>query len=568
MADKFKWADRYQKEGFKVFDAQSVSTLGRIQVKYTKDFRDFFMSVEAAYKGTKLTAEQQRINEVLHSIDEVGMLIAKLLTTQNVIVGEEELERLFVLTNELDDEFRFFSDPANFSAALQGRIQEAEKKSGIKATDIASANKLMKGRLENVARAKPSFGQKMEPYTPVLKPLGEGMKDIAYKMLGPFEEMARLGGKAVGGISGMARARKERKLNLERQAFHQATILSGEADPGELETYRDIQSVGRAPVRKDIHRESRRTGDEGLRASASSTLGPYSTASERKRGKQQEVSMQQALFTFFMKDAYRARWTKELLETIQLGAAGGLGKKAGGLGEKVVGGLGSRIMDALGLNFLGGKLKALGLVIGNAALGLAKFAGGLAAVGAAGFAGWKAGRLLGENIKWGGESLDVHTEKFISKNLMGVNQETAEQSKGTRAPVDAFGKAINYDPVTELRKRYMLEDKSLTSQEAQAKAVAQVEKTARIRAEKAGGMPAGQATGGFNPATPEVPIVTPPEELPGIKSLGDTFKSSMAEMIAGIKKMNDRSLINNSGMDTRDIGDPLTGDVSKGLIGP
>jgi len=80
--------------------------------------------------------------------------------------------------------------------------------------------------------------------------------------------------------------------------------------------------------------------------------------------------------------------------------------------------------------------------------------------------------------------------KFISGNisksggLMGANIETGleGQDVGGKGTLTNTGEADFYDPVTELRKRYLQENPGMDPKEAQRMAIEQTKTTAKIRA--------------------------------------------------------------------------------------
>jgi hypothetical protein len=122
------------------------------------------------------------------------------------------------------------------------------------------------------------------------------------------------------------------------------------------------------------------------------------------------------LTSFFAGPAYRVGWTKDLLEAVSAGA--GTGSKAKSVGFGGFGGLLGQLKGLGGLfaNLGGILLKALP-VLGSAL-----------AVGAAAFAGWKAGRWLGENVKWGGKTLDEHVQGGITKLIGGDEKSQLKKS--------------------------------------------------------------------------------------------------------------------------------------------
>jgi hypothetical protein len=121
---------------------------------------------------------------------------------------------------------------------------------------------------------------------------------------------------------------------------------------------------------------------------------------------------------FFTTSAYKVKWTKELLEAVQ-------GKGPTPKDERKKAGIS-------GLGGLGNIFKGLGSMV----VGAMKLIGPALAVAAAAYGGWKVGRWLGENVKWGGKSLDQHVESGILGMIGGdVNDRLRRKIPGTKSPL-------------------------------------------------------------------------------------------------------------------------------------
>ena len=136
----------------------------------------------------------------------------------------------------------------------------------------------------------------------------------------------------------------------------------------------------------------------------------------------------ESLFTFFNKDAYKARWTRDVLKALQRDMEVPVESKSKkGLWNTLqdfwrgLRGFGSKLWNfvrmilskpltwlaAVALPFLGKSLMRLIPLFSK----LAPLLGRVFAVLGAAFIGWKAGRWIGEHVKLGGKSVDEWTQK-------------------------------------------------------------------------------------------------------------------------------------------------------------
>jgi len=550
MADKFKWADEYKKRGFEVFDQESVKSLRAIQRKYRSDYRKFFMEVANVEKGQGRPQQVKRVDEVLAKIDKIWHLIDSVLSTTSTRVSEEELKELFLLTNEVDEDFRFFSDPENLSVPMRKRIKEAEEKTSIRARDLAQANRAIKGRMLEAGR-KQTVGEKFGHLAPAFKPLADTAKEVGQYMLGPFDTIARAGGAAVGGVSSMIKAHRERKREISRRAFTQSTLLSEEATPEFMNAYSRAGTSGIGPVPKVMEASFRKASPKFAAQEPESARSPFSTRATRERGRQTQQDLGQAFFTFFNKDAYRAKWTRELFEAITgkkgTGGIRGGGDEGGDFG----------LLDFLGLKEGFRMAKA-----GFAKLTPVLLALGSAAGVAAGlFASWKLGNWLQDNVpgfkKYGTQAVDEMGEIMVTpyKAGLGITNwwKVGQQRKG----------------MTPLMKRTLhYQDKGMTYAEASSKAAKDLGMPEPIqrRATQEEGVPTSMNA--QVAPVPEVPIVTPSGNTEGFETLSQSFEKSMDKMLEGVENMNKGRVFEGSGVDARDIQDPLlSGGLNSGMLG-
>lgn len=545
MADlppKYKWADRYQKEGAETFDPESSKTLRRIKTKYVDDFKAFFSQLDVPTIGKVSSPERQRVRSVISAIDDIGRITDKLSSVMGDKASAEEVDTLASLMDFVDSEFRFFSNPDNLSAVTQRRLKKVEEASGISMTDIVRANAVMKGRMGELSRPRRGLGETFATIAPVLKPLGDMAGEVGMGMLGPFASVAGVAGRAVSGVSAMLKARKERKLNLERRAITQATLLAGEVETGEYETYSEASGRGGSPVSNVLSGFKGRTGRGGARGGES---GVFETSAGGRQKREATVFMQQALFDFFNVGAKRAWWTKEVLESVQ-----GKSIKTGGIkteGENKFG-----ILDMLGLGKAFDMLKGAIVPLGEAAL-----------IAGAAFAGWKLGNWLQENLPktvLGKAVLD--TVFFVPDKIaqIGIGMQHSKSLDKLKKSITPLGKRA-----LQLQSQGMSVRDSVEQAQAESEQPLYWDKEGNLHREP---LPADWKERKNKASTPEVPIAAPANAAEDMRSLGDIFRASQEEMLEGIKKLSVISRLNDSGRDTRDIGDPLvSGGLNSGMIG-
>lgn len=267
--------------------------------------------------------------------------------------------------------------------------------------------------------------------------------DLGYIGSGIFEGQGSLTGKAgiVGGALGLAlgpfspfanfaasagynmyQRAKERKMARQMMGGEVGLMAKQFGiSPSDVERFRNPRGIG-SPVPKqftnpmghtvdDLFKQYTGSAPQGAISSTRSvqqetpTVGKYTTNSAVAAG----------LKSFFSEAAFQAPYTKKLMEILEgkhssgFAGLGGLFSGITGLFTKMLGGFGSVIARASAalMGALGG-LKGIGSLLGKGA-----------AVAGAGVAGWTAGRWLGENVHFGGKSLDQHVQDFAEHKIPG-----------------------------------------------------------------------------------------------------------------------------------------------------
>jgi len=552
--DKFKWADEYQKRGFKVFSPETVKSLRAIQRKYRVDYRRFFMIAADVEKGAGRPQQTNRIDELLKMIDVIWETIDEMLSTSSITVGEEKMQKLFEYTNEVDEGFRFFSDPKNYSTAMQKRIQLAESQTKIKVSDIANANKDIKQQLLEAGK-KQTLGEKLSPYAPQMGALGDFAKNTAYEMLGPFEGIARAGGKAVGGISSMMKARREKKIDLKRQALLQSTLLADEATPEFFGAYESAGNFGKNKFKdtmSDTYGHSSKGFDPNIEPEMA--RGPYSTRSQRKRSEQSQEMTGQALFTFFHKDWVRASWTRDIYAAIT-----GKGAKTSGIGEDK-----TQLWKQIAIGVAGA------VTAGLAAAGIIK--GSIIGRAKSEKEGWLTGELgkkqaMGQNVaSYVGTGLGGHGPGIFDKGTVGDKAKNigwqaalgGSLAGGVATLATLFTGGAAAPSILPAIAWGMGIGGGLGA--VGGKKISQgIQGTSRL-------------VTGKDPRTgkgwgEQIPVSTSINSGFEFEGLSKTLEKNTQMMLDGMEKMNKGSIFQGSGVDSKGVDDPITGGINEAWIG-
>jgi hypothetical protein len=373
----------------------SEKLLRAMQRKY-KDHYTFFKELTLLYEGQRMTGEQEKAAKNLVLIEEMVEGI------ENVILeggfSKEKFADLLIKFDEFEHSLIFFQNKGadSLSKAMQTRIEKTEEKTNIKLENLSKSAQIIKGRA--IKLSKPSF-EDFKGKHPHLASLASGAGGVGTQILGSV--LGPLAGLATKGIEFQKR-RKARNITNENLALTDSLLLEGEKTP-----------ENKASLYKNLFDEKTKIPEtladrEGLFSNKIGSLFEGGKKSSKVIAEESfsNVGLREDLFNFFQHDAFKAAWTRDLLNAIK-GMPGGAPKKQESssnlLGEMVA-------------------LKAMLPMLLLASKGLA--------LGATAFAGWKAGRWIGENVKIKGESVDEHVTSFIEKRL--DSQTKAKERRGRK----------------------------------------------------------------------------------------------------------------------------------------
>lgn len=304
-------------------DAFGVSSLGMktfqaLRTKLLRDYLTFFRSLEKTYQIGKFKGEAKAASNLVVSTIR--------LVDQGIKSGapkKEEVENIIANIDSLNAQKDFFVNAAKEIAPIQKRLVEIEEETGISPKALSITEEIVRRgvKVEKAGRREARKGafRRAMPRTMALgAELGKGVAAAALGPLYPIAEMLGVPIKEAFGFGRKAfRRSRERKLGEQ------------------------LEPMARGYPTEELERGAalRRAGLPVLEVSGVSRRGPITIP----------------LREFFDKEAYRAKWTKELLQKIKdLGKVRGRDREGGlsmlglsGLTEKFAG-LGAGLLPLIG----------------------------------------------------------------------------------------------------------------------------------------------------------------------------------------------------------------------------
>jgi len=275
------------------FNMQAMDALHK---KYTRDYLGFFEELSTLYKIGK---NKREIAETIQLIEKARNLLSGVIN--DGIIGVEDSEKLYDLVEKIEAKKQYFLEEVQKVKALQEKISEVTEKTGVSSQDLNVTQELVKeGVRQSRRKAREGIGSFLERTAPRtyggIAKVGAG---LGTSLLGPFTPLAKAGigvGKDIIEWRRKATEEKERKLG---------------------ESYRSGLRPS-AAIREQTQ-EARGTPPP---------VGEFRGVSNRRATLAEQVA---PLKEFFDKDAYKAKWTQELLKAAKEGR-GGKGENVGGLG--------------------------------------------------------------------------------------------------------------------------------------------------------------------------------------------------------------------------------------------
>jgi len=315
-------------------DFYDFHTVRVLRKKLSRDYLRFFDALSSMYKRgpmkRRLSSAVLKVRKVISSLDD---LIGRRK------VSREDVDALVSQINEINAERDFFLQRATEVRALNQKITKVAKETGISARDLNVTEEIVRGIIRETFRARRAALRPFSRRTSLEVPRAarELAVGVGAALAGPYTPVIA---PIVGDVVSAGRALLE-YLRRRRLASLGEMIrpISG--------AYREPPSIREAL----LHREGIIRGITGTRV----------------RAKKQGIDI---LTEFFNRKAYRAKWTRELLNRLKNLGGGGLRGISGGLGGRGLGfgGFLGGLFGGLGLRGLGRSLKGMLKGLSSAAL--------------------------------------------------------------------------------------------------------------------------------------------------------------------------------------------------------
>jgi polyhydroxyalkanoate synthesis regulator phasin len=325
-------------------DEFSMRSLKVLQLKFSRDYLKFFKTLQSVY-GPRQRAKTE-INEAIIAVEKVCGMLDGILTSGNIT--KEDAKEIYDLVEAVEEKKQRFLENVKATKSLQNIMESTSGQIGITPEDLNVTKSLVKKFVSPaVKRAKEGTLEYLQRRYPNLYGTGSDLaKGFGAALLGPMYPLAKTLYHGARELPGMSRT------------------ISSRFGAG--------SSIGSifAPI------SDRRSGDSDRRGFG---LGFDETTKTSGKRAGKEIGVE-TLKEFYNKDAYRARYTKEMLNVLKRNnkesQKGGfldsiLSPLSNGFGKllEIIGAGG--LLGALGKDGLLGAVEALALRLGTIALPVA-----------------------------------------------------------------------------------------------------------------------------------------------------------------------------------------------------
>ena len=355
----YKWKKEYEEKGFAVFDKQTAYLLKLVEQKYEKDYTLFIADLMRDYDTMKGHPQARKVLEELYQqLASISRLAGVLRGKEGGYATPEQINELFEDMRGADENFSYILKQAEQSELFKKRLAEAQKTSGISLSTIARTNKIVKSRMENLSKSKTLTGK-------IVGGIGAGAAGIgglAVGMLGmiaplaPIAELALLSGRGIGKM-----VRRAKEAQVAKEEHHLAEDLTQRDEFGFEDVEKNFERLRSIPpYLRDSYSGYYKAGyryDDRARATGAGRreavggMGP-----EGRTAGDVAVSsgaLSDGLTMFFMKPAYKAGWTRDVLNALnkmsgkatgEAGAGSGVGGTAAEVGVGTALGRGAAVI--------------------------------------------------------------------------------------------------------------------------------------------------------------------------------------------------------------------------------
>lgn len=342
---RFPWEDKLSKEGVSIFDEKTITNFVRIRDKYKRDYIPFLDAlVRRVGKKYSDSAKELRVS-VQGVISDIDVLATGKIPADGV---EGLADRLHDNMGSIDRAFKFYRDEIEKNEALRKRFEATEKKTEVSFNELETAHtKIERAMTEDLKPERKGFLEQLEKTSPKTYELGKGLlTGMTEALFGPLTGAGATVFETGGDIY-----KSIREHQLEKKRKELATTLTPmakEMRQPELEKVARKRRVGE-PLEEATLGGVAKTSLGGPVAAMEHAAREESLATEVRarvdRRPSGETSVRgsagsstEALFQFFNKRAYEARWTNDVLDALKkirketpTGSVGGFGLLPSGL---------------------------------------------------------------------------------------------------------------------------------------------------------------------------------------------------------------------------------------------
>jgi hypothetical protein len=360
------------------YGKHNMQVLQALQKKYARDYLPYFEGLAELYVRGK---NKKALDEAVQKVKRVQKLLQEVV--EDGQIGTEETERLYGLVDAIEKDKLYFAEEAQKVKAFQERVEKVTAETGISPEDLNVSREIVREGVRFSHKARRDAGASLRETLPsTYKVGGKIAHALGASLLGPLYPA----GKVLAGFGGDVSRLSQRRRQERESRLGSALSASLRAHSG-LDQF--VSSRSQAPAISEF-----RTG-----------LGDAHTKARTA-----------PLREFFDKEAYKAKWTKELLASAKEGKRKRL-DFFDKLSEKIRG-LSGGLLPLVGK---GGQIAGVGL--------------------SAAFTASKLKSLIGKLGEWGDVQTQVAAQirkqralqlKFMNRINALLDLKTSEMQKGTK----------------------------------------------------------------------------------------------------------------------------------------
>lgn len=292
-------------------DVYDMKTFRALKRKLERDYKGFFGSLNKLYERGEF---KNVAKESLSLTNRVVNLIDSMI--ESGVINKKEVDIIVQHVGMLNERRDILVQKSGEVKALKGKLSTIESSTGIRPEDLNITGKIVRSGARREAKKGREgvlpFLKRTMPKTSGLA--GEVFGGVATAGFGPFTPLAKMVGGAGSDIFGLGKGifqkfgeRNERKLGGNLRS------VASQLSEGEVGGIGGARGIGTG-LSHSVETKGRKVNSD-------------------------------ALFDFYNKGAYRAKWTKELLKRTKEGEKGKLG--ISGLADKFIS-LGSSLLPLIG----------------------------------------------------------------------------------------------------------------------------------------------------------------------------------------------------------------------------